>query len=321
MTNDASDPSPFAQDVYAGLHQKKKSIPSKYFYDEEGDRIFQQIMNMPEYYLTNAEHEIFTLQAGAICEAMEATSAPFNLIEFGAGDGFKTKILIKHLLSLGADFTYYPVDISQNILDELKNDLSQEIPELKVETLNMDYFAALQFMHRLNDLKTITLFLGSNIGNFHLDEAAEFLKKLSSNCESGDLLLLGVDMKKDTRIITEAYDDPAGITAAFNLNLLRRINRELDANFNLEQFKHLTYYEEDTGEVQSFLVSLAHQKVFIKQLDWEVSFKDGERIHTEISRKYSLSELELVAQKDNFDVVRHFLDSKKYFTDTLWRVK
>ena len=321
MTQDPADLSPFARDVYTGLRNKRKSIPSKYFYDEEGDRIFQQIMKMPEYYLTNAEHEIFTGQAGDICDAIEATAEPFNLIEFGAGDGFKTRILLKHLLQIGADFTYYPVDISQNILDELKSDLATEIPDLKVETLNMDYFAALQFMHRLNDLKTITLFLGSNIGNFHLDEAADFLKELSSNCEGGDLLLLGVDLKKDKKIITLAYNDPAGITADFNLNLLTRMNRELDANFRIDQFEHFTFYEEKTGEVQSFLVSLTDQSVFFKNLDWEVAFKKGERIHTEISRKYSLEELESIAQKDNFDVVRHFLDSRKYFTDTLWRVR
>jgi dimethylhistidine N-methyltransferase len=321
MTHPKTGLSTFATDVYNGLNDKEKSVPSKYFYDEEGDRIFQQIMNMPEYYLTNAEFEILSEQSEVICKAMGVESGPFNLIEFGAGDGYKTKVLLNKLIELGAKFTYYPVDISMNILEELSVNLKKEIPLLKIEPLNMDYFSALRYMHKLNDLSTVTLFLGSNIGNFHLDEAADFLRELSANCISGDMLLLGVDLKKDTKVITDAYNDPHGITAAFNLNLLRRMNRELGADFNLENFRHLTYYEEETGEVVSYLVSLVQQSVYFKELDWKVHFHQDERIHTEISRKYSLEELEAVANKDNYDVVSHFLDSRKYFTDTLWKVR
>lgn len=321
MARPITEISQFALDVFDGLRKENKSVPSKYFYDEEGDRIFQKIMNMPEYYLTDAEYEIFSEQAGLICKAMNATSKPFNLIEFGAGDGYKTIILLKHLLEIKAEFTYYPVDISQNILDELSENLKNEIPQLQVQPLNMDYFGALQYMHRLNDLTTFTLFLGSNIGNFHLNEAADFLRELSMNCSSEDMLLLGVDLKKDKNIIINAYDDPNGITSDFNLNLLSRMNRELGANFNIGQFEHHTFYEEESGEVLSFLVSLIDQRVFFKNMDWEVLFKKDEKIHTEISRKYSLEELETIAEKDNFDVVHHFMDSRKYFTDTLWKVR
>jgi len=310
----------FAKDVAKGLQEKNKSLPSKYFYDEEGDRIFQQIMEMPEYYLTRAEYEIFSKQKQEICQKMLAFSEPFNLIEFGAGDGLKTKVLLKQLSKGNASFTYFPVDISENILNELKTDLRAEFPGLKVHPLNTDYFTALKKMGEFNNLRNITLFLGSNIGNFHLDKAAAFLDELSKNCKPSDMLLLGVDLKKDPEIIKAAYDDPKGITAAFNLNLLKRINRELDADFNVNAFEHLTYYETESGEVQSFLVSKIGQTVTIKKIGLSIHFKKGERIHTEISRKYDFKELETIAENDGFEIIQHFVDSKKYFCDTLWRV-
>ena len=313
--------SPFAEDVYKGLQKENKSIPSKYFYDEEGDRLFRMIMDMPEYYLTDAEYEIFSKQTAALCDAMHTLDSPFNLVEFGAGDGYKTKVILQHLMETGAEFTYFPVDISQNILDHLTDTLKSEFPGLKVQPLNMDYFEALRYMHEFNELLTITFFLGSNIGNFRLQEASAFLEKLSQNCNSGDLLLLGVDLKKDPDVILRAYDDPAGITARFNLNLLERMNRELGANFNTDYFRHHTYYDERSGEVRSYIVSLADQKVNFEIMDWEVNFNKEEKIHTEVSRKFSLDELESIAEETNFKVIRHFIDSRNYFTDTLWKVR
>jgi dimethylhistidine N-methyltransferase len=312
--------SQFALDVKQGLGAESKHISSKYFYDEEGDRIFQQIMEMPEYYLTRAEFEILSEQKDQICEAMQAFTEPFNLIEFGAGDGLKTKVLLRHLIERNANFTYFPVDISQNILMELSDNLTKDFPELKFQTLNDDYFGALQKMENFNNRRNITLFLGSNIGNFHLDEAADFLKKLSNNCKPGDMLLLGVDLKKDHNIITQAYNDPHGITAAFNLNLLTRMNRELGADFNLNNFKHDTYYEPESGEVLSFLVSEKEQSVYIKNLETIINFEKGERIHTEISRKYDFEELDFIAANDGFEVINYFVDSNNYFTDALWKI-
>ncbi|MEJ2595653.1 MAG: L-histidine N(alpha)-methyltransferase [bacterium] len=321
MTSNPAQRSPFAQDVYEGLQKENKAIPSKYFYDEEGDRLFRMIMNMPEYYLTDAEYEIFSKQTAALSDAMHTLKTPFNLIEFGAGDGYKTKVILKHLLDNGAEFTYSPVDISQNILDHLSDTLQSEFPGLNVRPLNMDYFEALRYMHGFNDLLTITFFLGSNIGNFRLREASAFLEELSQNCNSGDLLLLGVDLKKDPGVIVRAYDDPAGITARFNLNLLERMNRELGANFNTGRFRHHTYYDEKSGEVRSFIISLADQKVNFDILDLEVNFSKEEKIHTEVSRKFSLEELESIAERAHFEVIRHFVDSRHYFTDTLWKVR
>jgi len=310
----------FAKDVITGLSKVPKAIPSKYFYDEEGDRIFQQIMDMPEYYLTNCEFEILQQQTKNILQAAKVLKEPFNLVEFGAGDGLKTKLLLNYLVDHQADFTYHPVDISASILEELKKSLGESIPSLEVDPMNMDYFTALHAMKSLNERRTLVLFLGSNIGNFHLDEAAVFLGKLAAESKDGDMLLLGVDLKKDPKIILDAYDDPHLITAAFNLNLLSRMNRELEADFNVEDFNHHTLYEEKTGEVLSYLISIKEQSVNLASQNKTIHFNENEMIHTEISKKYSLEELDSLAAHLDFEVIYHFLDSKEYFTDTLWRI-
>ena len=311
---------PFARDVLTGLEKENKSLPSKYFYDEEGDRLFQQIMNMPEYYLTRCEFEILAEQRNEICDAIGTTDAPFNLIEFGAGDGLKTKLLLKHLTDINADFTYYPVDISSNILNELKTGLKVEFPSLQVNPVHDDYFGALRQMEYFNKRRNVTLFLGSNIGNFHYDEAAVFLQQFVAGSRAGDMLLLGVDLKKDPKVISLAYDDPHGITAAFNLNLLTRMNKELGADFNPADFRHYTCYEPASGEVLSYLISLNNRQVYFRELDRTVSFKKNELIHTEISKKYTLEELEKLALSQGLELVSHFMDNKNYFTDTLFKI-
>ena len=313
--------SQFAKDVMLGFSRKPKAISSQYFYDEQGDKIFQQIMNMPEYYLTHSEHEIFSQQRKEICEAFNAFEEPFNLIEFGAGDGYKTKLLLNYLLENKADFTYYPVDISNHILDELKESLQDELPNLKVKTLNLEYFSALSKLSAMNKRRNIILFLGSNIGNFHLHSAGGFLRRLNWYCKKNDMLLLGVDLKKDPKIITRAYDDPYGITASFNLNLLSRMNRELGADFNIVNFTHHTFYEPVSGEVLSYLFSLKQQSINFVALDWKVDFEEFELIHTEISKKYSIPELESLAKEQGFTVKENFTDTNKYFLNTLWEVK
>ncbi len=310
----------FARDVLNGLDKEHKSLPSKYFYDEKGDRLFQQIMDMPEYYLTRSELEIFAEKRKEICEAFWAFDAPFNLIEFGAGDGLKTKLLIRHLLDEGAEFTYYPVDISIHILNVLTSALRNEFPHLQVQPIHDDYFGALLQMDSFNQRRNVTLFLGSNIGNFHYQEAGKFLQHFVANCQSGDMLLLGVDIKKDPEVITLAYDDPNGITAAFNLNLLTRMNHELGADFNIERFKHYMYYEPESGEVLSFLISQENQSVYFPGLNREIKFKKYELIHTEISKKYSLPELEKLGASQGLKLISHFMDSKNYFSDTLFKI-
>ena len=318
--NSAAKASQFAEDVMKGLSREPKVISSKYFYDTKGDQIFQKIMNMPEYYLTRSEYEIFSQQRKEICEAFNAFEEPFNLIEFGAGDGYKTKLLLNYLLTNKAEFTYYPVDISNHILDELSESLQNELPNLKVKPLNLEYFSALNKLSEINKRRNVILFLGSNIGNFHINDAGTFLQRINGYSKKGDMLLVGVDLKKDPRIITAAYNDPQGITATFNLNLLSRMNRELGADFNTQHFMHHTFYEPVSGEVLSYLVSLKQQSIRFDALDWKIDFEAFELIHTEISKKYSISELELLAKAQAFEVVEHFTDTKKYFLDTLWKV-
>lgn len=320
ITTTKSAISQFGIDTIEGLSLSQKVLKSKYFYDAKGDEIFQQIMAMPEYYLTRCEMEVFEQQKEQIFRQICPKGLPFNLIELGAGDGSKTKVLLKYFLSKGVEFTYYPVDISGNILNELVEMLKQEIPGLDVKPLNMDYFQALKQMHQFADRKQITMFLGSNIGNFESKNLVNFLSKLQSHFKPNDKLLLGVDLKKDPDIILEAYNDKPGITASFNMNLLIRMNNELGANFDLKSFKHYALYEPITGEARSYIVSLKMQKVQFSELDFEASFELGECIHTEISRKYSLKNLNELALQCGFTSEKNFTDSKGYYVDTMWEV-
>ncbi|WP_224997800.1 L-histidine N(alpha)-methyltransferase [Cesiribacter sp. SM1] len=310
--------SAFARDVLAGLSAPQKRLPSKYFYDKRGDAIFQSIMNMPEYYLTRSEYEILDMHKESLQQLFQNGSGRFNLIEFGAGDGFKTKILLKHFTRAGVDFKYLPIDISENVLQILTNDLKQSIPGLQVEGICNDYFTALSQLRQTADRRNVVLFLGSNIGNFSEKEAMDFLGQLAEGLNPHDLILVGFDLKKDPEQILAAYNDAAGITRAFNLNLLRRINEELGANFNLQQWKHYPLYEPDSGEARSYLMSCVQQEVHISSLEKTFSFRAWEPVHVEISRKYDLDTIRRYASKSGFEVKENFFDCRHYFTDSLW---
>lgn len=307
----------FAKDVDTGLSASPKFLSSRYFYDSKGDEIFQQIMKMPEYYLTDCELEVFERQKQDILKAAHP-GKKFNLVELGAGDGYKTKVLLGHFLDQKVDFEYFPVDISGNVLELLKNDLHQKFPALKVTKLNYEYFSALEHLNQMEDSPKLILFLGSNIGNFTPERANAFFHKLYEVMSPGDQLLSGIDLKKDPRTILEAYNDPAGITRSFNLNLLTRINRELGGNLKVENFEHYPNYDPFTGEARSYLMSKVDQDVHLKALDKTYHFDHSEPILMEISRKYSLGEIEQLATESGFSVKHHFTDSKEYFVDTLW---
>jgi len=318
MNSPSSDISTqFAQDVHEGLSAPQKFLSSRYFYDAAGDRIFQQIMAMPEYYLTKCEYEIFDHQKGEILDAINPGSK-FDLVELGAGDGYKTKLLLDHFLEKAADFEYFPVDISGDVLKVLKDDLTHRFPNLRVTTLNYEYFEALERLNELDDSPKVILFLGSNIGNFKPSRAREFFDKLHHVMRPGDKLLSGIDLKKDPHTILRAYNDPAGITRSFNLNLLRRMNRELGANFVMDDWDHFPTYDPFTGECRSYLMSCKKQEVHIEATGANYSFRDSEPVHMEISRKYRLDEIEDLARNSGFEVQKHFTDSKKYFVDSLW---
>ncbi|MFN2260524.1 MAG: L-histidine N(alpha)-methyltransferase [Psychroflexus sp.] len=308
----------FEDNVKSGLTSYPKHLSSKFIYDSRGDKLFQDIMAMPDYYLTNCEFEILKNQAQHISQEFDCQSG-FDLIELGAGDGKKTKILLKHLVEKKANFKYFPVDISQNILDGLEKSLHDEIPEVDVETLQGTYFDILSELSTYNKRQKVILVLGSNIGNLMHDKAIDFLEKIQENMSSQDLLFMGFDQKKDPEIILKAYNDSEGITEAFNKNLLNRINREFEANFDLDSFKHWETYNPETGTAKSFLVSLKPQKVIIKALNLEVDFAAWESIHTEISQKYDDETVEWLAGKAKLKIHTVFESKNNFYKNYLFK--
>ena len=313
--------SEFAQDIERGLLSLPKQLQSKYFYDDIGSRIFQDIMRMPEYYLTDCELEIFQKQKQSIYQSFTKSGAQFNLIELGAGDGLKTKVLLSYFLSKNGNFEYIPIDISGDAVRNLVRSLETEFSELKTNGQIGDYFHLLEKMNHFGDAKKIILFLGSNIGNFKEDEALLFFDKLRNVMQGKDQLFIGFDLKKEAQVILDAYNDPHGHTANFNLNLLQRINNELGADFDKTAFRHQETYNPQTGTAKSELISLSNQKVGIVALGQEISFKKGEAIFMEISQKYDMDMIEQLAKKSGFEVVENFYDSRNYFVNSLWRIK
>lgn len=299
----------FAADVFHGLTSYPKKLSSKYFYDEKGDKLFQEIMQLPEYYLTGKEYGILNSNKDQIAKRFNSSEG-FDLIELGAGDGKKTKLLLKHFLEQDLDFRYLPVDISQNVLSQLTASLQEEFPGLSVQPQQGMYKDVLHRLEEYNSRKKVILFLGSNIGNLRQQEAIDFLKKISAAMNAEDLLFIGMDQKKDPQRILEAYNDSRGVTKAFNMNLLERMNRELNANFDPGKFAHWPTYDPETGLVQSFLVSKETQTVAIDALDLEVHFQKWESIHTEISQKYDDTSVGWLAAEAGLELGGDFSDDE-----------
>ncbi|MFM9905547.1 MAG: L-histidine N(alpha)-methyltransferase [Pyrinomonadaceae bacterium] len=311
--------SQFAADILAGLSSTPKALSSKYFYDDEGSRLFQEIMKLPEYYLTGCENEIFKGQTEEIYLAFANGDAVFDLIELGAGDGSKTAVLVDHFLKQNADITYSPIDISQEALDALKAKFHDEFPALKMAVRNGDYFSILESLKNGGGRRKVLLFLGSNIGNFSRERSVDFFRQLRAVMNDDDLLFIGFDLHKDPHIIVNAYDDAAGVTAAFNLNLLRRINRELGGNFNLDKFTHYANYRPIDGSARSFLISREPQTVRIEALGRDFEFDQWEAIFMEISQKYNPKGIADLAMKSGFEIKQNFFDSRNYYCDSLWQ--
>ncbi|MFD2916529.1 L-histidine N(alpha)-methyltransferase [Psychroserpens luteus] len=306
----------FAKDIIKGLTAENKHLSSKYFYDDNGSRIFQEIMQMPEYYLTDSEFEILSLQSQQIVDALDFNQ-PFNIIELGAGDGFKTFKLLEHLVNTEVEFNYVPIDISQEAITILTEKLKKRLPKLSIQPKVGDYFEILKEESE-NEIPSLLLFLGSNVGNYLEDQAIDLLKLFNQNMNVNDKLLIGIDLKKNPITVHNAYYDKLGVTKRFNLNLLIRINREFDANFKIDDFDFYCHYNPLNGEVKSYIVSLKSQEVHIQKLDTTIAFEQNELIWTELSKKYALSEIEVLAGQANFSIKNHFLDCKHYFTDSLW---
>lgn len=317
---DTTFESAFKQDVYQGLTSFPKYLLSKYIYDEKGDKIFQQIMEMPEYYLTACEFSILQEHTAAIADSFNSDSG-FDLIELGAGDGKKTKVLLRHLDQRQYDFRYLPVDISNNVLAELQQSLKEELPRVQVEPQQGTYFKTLEKLADYNTRKKVIMMLGSNIGNLLHEKAIDFLKNIRKAMNKEDMLFMGFDQKKHPKKILDAYNDPAGITEAFNKNLLVRINRELNADFDPDSFLHWETYDPETGTAKSFLVSKIEQEVKINGLDLTVHFQAWESIHTEISQKYDDHVVQWLAEEAGLQIADTFTDNEKCYKNYIFKVK
>ncbi|MDT7604306.1 MAG: hypothetical protein QOF61_2303 [Acidobacteriota bacterium] len=310
----------FAADVALGLTSRPKQLFPKYFYDELGSHLFEAICLLPEYYLTRAEDEILSHRAGEIASALGGE--PLTLVEFGSGSSTKTRHLIDALLRRQSELLYLPVDISVSALEAAADALLETYPRLRVEAYAGDYDAALARLKHDKSARgrTLALFLGSNIGNFDTADAESFLRRVCTVLRAGDALLLGADLKKDAGSLEAAYDDALGVTAAFNLNLLARINRELGANFDPRSFRHVAAYNERAGRVEMYLESTRAQVVNVAAVSLEVRFAAGERIHTENSYKYAPAELDALAAHAGFARGRAWLDAAERFSSNLFFV-
>jgi dimethylhistidine N-methyltransferase len=308
----------FKTDIFDGLKSKPKSLPSKYFYDKKGDVLFQKIMACDDYYLTNADNEIFSQQTKELAKALNENDQAFDVLELGAGDATKTTYLLQEWKNSGANFTYYPIDISSTMIAYLEAEMPKRIPNLKVNGLTGEYLEQVQQAYKISNRKKIILFLGSSIGNFELHEAHNFLRKLYDEIKSGDVVLVGFDLKKNPHQILKAYNDSEGITRDFNLNLLNRINTELKANFDVAQFEHYPIYNPITGACRSFLISQKQQKVTFGDGSI-IDFQAFEAIDMELSQKFSIEDIDTIAARIGFQKKPYFFDSNTYYCNAIWK--
>ena len=308
----------FAEDVRRGLGSRPKFLRPKYFYDALGSQLFEAICLLPEYYLTRAENEIFAAHSDEIV-SLAAWGSRVTLLELGSGSATKTRRIIESLLGRQGELLYVPADISRVALESSSRELLRAYPSLRVEAYAGDYDEAVGRFGDVfeGDSRALVLFLGSNVGNFDAGEALSFLRRLRSSLREGDALLLGADLKKSPAALEAAYDDALGVTAAFNLNQIVRINREFGADFDPRTFAHVALYDEPQGRVEMHLESRRRQTVRIPALDLQIEFDAGERIHTENSYKYDLEQIARLAADAGFELARTWLDGKGRFSSNL----
>lgn len=294
------------EEVLAGLQKPQKVLSSKFFYDERGSELFEQITRLKEYYLTRTEYNIMQDHIGEITSAIGSGSV---IVEPGSGSSKKVRLLLDHLREVSA---YIPVEISQEYLADVVNELRREYPNLLIKPVCADYTKPFQLPEVNKPFEYYVVFYpGSTIGNFYPNEAQRFLQMLSEFMVPGGGLLIGVDLKKDSAILEAAYNDSKGVTAGFNKNMLVRLNRELDADFNLEQFDHQAFYNEEKGRIEMHLVSVQNQTVHISGKS--IPFKKGETIHTENSYKYSPDDFKMLVS-DWFEVEKIWTDDDDLFS-------
>lgn len=308
--------SPIAEEVLDGLTARPRRLPPKLFYDAEGSRLFEQITETPEYYPTRTERSILHDFAG---EMVEQAGKNLTLVELGAGSASKTQVLIQALLRRQLRAGFYPVDVSSSALQGALATLNGHFPRLRVTPIVADY------THRLPDLKALpgrklVLFIGSTIGNFEPDEAEEFLKSVRRSLQPGDALLIGFDLIKDADILHAAYNDAQGVTAAFNKNMLVRINRELGGSFDIDAFEHVAFWNRRKSRIEMHLESVYEQTVWVQDLGRGFHFDRGERIHTENSYKFNAGSIARLLRRSGFKLEKSWTDPKGWFCEALGRV-
>ena len=298
-----------ADAVAAGLSHEPKSLPPKLFYDSAGSALFELITHLPEYYLTRTELAILRERA---IEIAQLTPPGSSIIELGSGSSAKTRVLLRAASGLRMQVRYYPVDISPAALHDARESLRQEMPSVRVTPTVADLAGDFGFLRDIAPPRLV-LYIGSSIGNMESEEAAEFLRRLRSRLAPGDAFLLGTDLVKDPRILLSAYNDAAGVTARFNLNLLARINRELGGHFDLSAFRHIAVWNSRRQRIEMYLESLRDQEVAIDILGRRVHFARGERLHTENSHKYTMFGARLLLRDAGFQPLRTWTDDRKWF--------
>jgi L-histidine N-alpha-methyltransferase len=306
----------FANDVARGLGMQNKALNSKYLYDKVGSQLFVQICVQPEYYLTRTEESILNKHAHIIAKL---TGSNISIIELGSGSSSKTTILLSHLRLQKNRIFYFPIDISNSILIESARRLELQFPNINIIGIPSDYNIGFESAakhiacnDKISDRKLV-LFLGSSVGNFELEQTKRLLQTLRGKLDTNDFLLVGFDLQKDKSVLNAAYNDKAGITAKFNLNLLARINRELDGRFDLGKFAHYAFYNDEKHRIEMHLLSKMDQQVYVGALGRTFAFRKGETIHTENSYKYSFDQIAMLAEDSGFIVKKNFTDKKKWF--------
>jgi dimethylhistidine N-methyltransferase len=321
---------PVASVVREGLSARSKRLPPWLFYDADGSRLFEQITRLPEYYLTRTERDIFSAHAAAIVAQATGVQpagqngskpARLRIAELGAGSADKTRLLLKAAVGRQGNLVYEPIDVSDSALESARQRIEREIPSVRVAPMVADYTQGLDLSPVRPGERRLVLYIGSSIGNFEPHQAAQLLHSIRTALEPGDALLLGVDLRKEERILLAAYDDKAGVTARFNLNMLARLNRELAADFDLETFAHRAVWNNAESRIEMHLESLIDQRVQISSLDLELSFTPGERIHTENSYKYAPGQAESMLQRAGFTPESTWTDDRGWFAVCLARVK
>jgi L-histidine N-alpha-methyltransferase len=303
----------YAEEISSSLNRDSKFIDPKYFYDKKGSDLFEKICSLPEYYPTRTEISILKQLRDELPSYLDEN---FRLVELGSGTSVKTRLILDILVKLQDTTEYFPIDISE-ILTESSEQLLKDYDGLHITGLIDTYEGGLQFLKNFDDKKNLIIFLGSSFGNFSPNEGCEFLKKINSTMKSDDLFLIGLDLVKDKQILESAYDDSQGITAEFNLNILSRINDELDADFSLKNFLHYAIYNEKKQRVEMYLKSLVNQSVIVSKSNLLLNLEKNELIHTEHSHKFTLSQISELLGSAGFQIKQTWLDDNKHFSLTL----